>query len=814
MRWRERPTVVAATAMALALAVLAPAPRASAIATAAAAATDTPSIPGPENVTQIAVAGDPVNGPLIGEVADDGTAWVQGGGLTSGWIQTPYTGVTDIAVASDPTNGPLIGVIANGVAYVEEGGLNGSWVQETGGGTVDSVSQITLASDPADGPVIGVVDTSGNAWVKDGGLSTSWVQEYSGGVTSLAVASDPTNGPLVGVLSNDTAYFKQGSLNAGWGFIGQSGAATALAVASDPTDGPLIGVIHADNAYVKQGNLTNAWTLEHSGVTALALASDSTNGPLIGVVDTNNTAWTEEGGLSAGWVDRYPNVSQFALGSDFIYGPLIGIIAGSLNSADIDGNAHVKQGGSGTGWTNETPGVNAPPNLSGAFAIASAGSPGQLLCAQDDTQNAVLQPMTLDIEANCLWQQSGPDNDAVLYNPSQNLVLDINLATYPIPSGTPVNLQPYYTDPVQSYEQFNWSGETGYGGQSLQPVNDATLNLNATALTLTGWDSSGTDPAQMSWTKVDVSNGSYPPVTMPTNPNAPPDLSGDMLIQDEGTPGYVLCADPTTSGTETLPLSQSINPYCLWQQSGPDSDAYLYNAAMNAVLDVNSSSDVTAGTTTNLQPYYTSPTQGYEQWVWSGQNGYGGRTLSPFDNTALDLNGASSSSPYLPVSNMRLNPAPGTWALIPARDTTYSTVTIKLGGPTRDLCADSNNTLYLRLWWFYSCTWSMAGYRTGSADGGYYSFNSAVYGTWLYYNGAGNAVTMSTNTTGTRWWWTLGGMESWGAQAIRPKDEVTQNLNGSGCSWSLLLGITQHGCINTSRWNGGGYDRTWVIDGR
>jgi serine protease len=125
-------------------------------------------------VSQVAVATDSTNGPLIGTLTSDGEAFA-----TQSLLNTPvheYTGVKEVAVASDPVNGPLIGVVTTGgEVLVKEGGLSAAWTDEESG-----VSQIALASDSTDGPVISILTTSGIAYTKEGGLSMAWVHEYTG----------------------------------------------------------------------------------------------------------------------------------------------------------------------------------------------------------------------------------------------------------------------------------------------------------------------------------------------------------------------------------------------------------------------------------------------------------------------------------------------------------------------------------------------------------------------------------------------------------------------------------------------------------
>lgn len=74
-------------------------------------------------MAQIAVASDPVNGPLIAVLTDSGQVPVKEGSLTAKWHKV-RSHAAAVAVASDATNGPLIGVLtADGEALVKEGSL-------------------------------------------------------------------------------------------------------------------------------------------------------------------------------------------------------------------------------------------------------------------------------------------------------------------------------------------------------------------------------------------------------------------------------------------------------------------------------------------------------------------------------------------------------------------------------------------------------------------------------------------------------------------------------------------------------------------
>jgi len=67
------------------------------------------------------------------------TALAKEGGLSAQWV-TEYTGASQVAVASDPTNGPLIGVLTGSTALAKEGGLSAQWVTEYTG-----ASQVAVA---------------------------------------------------------------------------------------------------------------------------------------------------------------------------------------------------------------------------------------------------------------------------------------------------------------------------------------------------------------------------------------------------------------------------------------------------------------------------------------------------------------------------------------------------------------------------------------------------------------------------------------------------------------------------------------------
>ena len=282
------------------------------------------------------------NPALVGVVIG-GVAYVKEGGLSAPWVQE-YSGVSQLAVASDPVNGPLIGVLTTGgVLYVKEGSLYAPWVKEATG-----VSQISLASDPVNGPVIGMVTTGGVAYVTDEALSLPWVELYSG-VSQIAVASDAVNGQLIGVLTDGgTAYVREAQSPAPW--TDEYSNVSQISLASDPAHGPLIGVLTDSGvALAKEGGLSATWVNEYSGVSQIAVASDAAHGPLIGVVTTGGVTYVKEGGLSAQWNQEISG--WLALASDRNFGPLISVLTPG-------GVAYAEEGVLQNGWVDEENGVS------------------------------------------------------------------------------------------------------------------------------------------------------------------------------------------------------------------------------------------------------------------------------------------------------------------------------------------------------------------------------------------------------------------------------------------------------------------------
>ena len=105
----------------------------------------------PHDVVPAPTAPAPTAPAVIGTLTNSGEVYAKEGGLSAAWVDE-FGGATQIAVASDGTNGPLIAVLTgSGEVYAKEGGLSAAWVDEFGGAT-----QIAVASDSTHGPLIAV----------------------------------------------------------------------------------------------------------------------------------------------------------------------------------------------------------------------------------------------------------------------------------------------------------------------------------------------------------------------------------------------------------------------------------------------------------------------------------------------------------------------------------------------------------------------------------------------------------------------------------------------------------------------------------
>jgi hypothetical protein len=316
--------------------------------------------------SDIAVASDPTNGPLIAGVTTGNVLDVKEGSTGSPW-NDEYSNVTQVAVASDPTNGPLIAaVLSNGTVIVKEGSLGARWNTEYVGteGQFDGIGvvAVSVASDPVHGPLIGILLSNGAFLVKDGSLTASWNDELNCPTSaSIAVASDAANGPLIGVVCQGNAAVKEGSLTSEWyqeDIAGDPGEAR-IYLASDANHGPLIGVVSpSGDLYVKEGSLSAAWNDEWNGyfgptTYGVSLASDIANGPTIAVALGNGTDQVKSGSLTGGWVteasDSVSSATQVAVASDQHNGPLIGVLTNAPKSASTD-TYYVKEGSLGATW--------------------------------------------------------------------------------------------------------------------------------------------------------------------------------------------------------------------------------------------------------------------------------------------------------------------------------------------------------------------------------------------------------------------------------------------------------------------------------
>ncbi|MFF7468609.1 RICIN domain-containing protein [Streptomyces sp. NPDC008092] len=146
-----------------------------------------------------------------------------------------------------------------------------------------------------------------------------------------------------------------------------------------------------------------------------------------------------------------------------------------------------------------------------ARPTAGSPQPGMALCADTGDSNVQLQVLSPALNLYCLWQQGKPDgtpsNMTYLYNPATGKVLDIN-GSGPLKDPTPVNLQPFYTNPLQTYEWWNPT-TTDAGYTAFRPSGNSDLNLNGYTAApvqpaaVTSWSTGSTQP-QMSWTFIPV----------------------------------------------------------------------------------------------------------------------------------------------------------------------------------------------------------------------------------------------------------------------------------------------------------------------
>jgi hypothetical protein len=231
-----------------------------------------------------------------------------------------YIHFKDVGTSSLPLR---IGVLrSDGHYQVKEGNLSNQWNDEwTAGG---------VTSGMVSGDVIGIVTNDGHFYVKENNLSSAWNDEWpTGGVTAGYVS-----GKRIGILTSDGTFrVKDGALDAQWTIV-------AYGVSQAALSGSLIGVIESGTFYVKQGSLGAAWTNEYSNVASGMLSDATSNTALrIGVRLNNGTFMVKEGSLTALWTTE-ATVSQ-------------GVVSGALVGALEGSSFYVKQGGLGTGWTDE-----------------------------------------------------------------------------------------------------------------------------------------------------------------------------------------------------------------------------------------------------------------------------------------------------------------------------------------------------------------------------------------------------------------------------------------------------------------------------
>jgi hypothetical protein len=262
-----------------------------------------------DGVRQVAVASDPVHGPLIAELDTSGVVWAKQGNLNGVWVRQ-YTGATQVAVASDAVHGPLIAVVAqNGSAYAKQSIADLRWTH-----LIDGAARLSVASDAVHGPLIAVLQSSGSVLAKEGSLSADWVRQADA-VHQVAVAADPVGGPLIAVLTTQgSVWAKQGSLNANW--VRQYDRAAQVAVGSDQVNGPLISVLDTGGTlWAKQGSLNASWVRQFDSVDQAAVATDPVHGPLISTVYGTRRWQVKQGSLTAPWFPLLPNIVQISVAS-------------------------------------------------------------------------------------------------------------------------------------------------------------------------------------------------------------------------------------------------------------------------------------------------------------------------------------------------------------------------------------------------------------------------------------------------------------------------------------------------------------------
>ena len=219
-----------------------------------------------------------------------------------------YTGrnAEYVAVASDPVHGPLIVVeTLKGKVLAKEGKLSAPWVTEYSGAL-----HIAAASDAKHGPLIGIVTSGAKVLVKEGSLTAKWHDEYNGAQT-IALASDTKHGPLI---ATGRGQDKRAAGEAGLA-VGQLAARARRRVrcvgrlGSRPRRADLgraLGAGARAGQPAGQGGRAGAtWHLERTLVGDASVASDPVYGPMIGLETYTPKDYVKLGKLSAKWVHEW-----------------------------------------------------------------------------------------------------------------------------------------------------------------------------------------------------------------------------------------------------------------------------------------------------------------------------------------------------------------------------------------------------------------------------------------------------------------------------------------------------------------------------
>ena len=461
----------------------------------------------------------------------------------------------------------------------------------------------------------------------------------------------------------------------------------------------------------------------------------------------------------------------------------------------------------------------------GSRHIANGYWPSQALCAATSSENLFLGPATS--AADCDWIPLGQSyrkwvggnftghwetaNRFIMYNAAENRAM-----AYYGGNANYVFMAPM-SYPTPNSDYFSWGDEEDWGAYALQTYNDVGQNVDAMApgsddvvntggVRTRGWDTG--HQRELTWTLVSTSI-SRPPGTRH-------DTAGDVLVENAGQAGKVMCAAADSTAVTVEPLTSDIDPYCLWQPSGPDSASYLYNPAKDMVLDVNSAAAPADATALDLQPWRT-PAQSREQWSWGGQTGSGGRQLRPYDNSNLGVNGKAQNGQTLTLGDQSHPVADLSWITVPVSSASHAPVTMpatpnpppNLAGPV--LVQNSGYPGYLMCGAAADsgvhlealsqgidpyCLWQQGG--PGGAPAGAYLYNPAK-DMVLDINSsspslpAGTPVGLQpyyTNPLQSYEWWSWTGDTGYGGRALLPVDATNLSLSGQdpAAGQTLTLG--------------------------